>query len=247
MALNVLILAGKADTGGEEHPIYLQEFKDQTVLERVIASAQSLSPCRVTLVAPAAQIRTYNLSEVLRLLCPVAHALPLRGATAGAACTALLAVDHIDNDDELLILGANEWLESPLPPLLEQLREAGADAGVLSFRSIHPRFAYVRTATSSDGCEPAQVLQSSEKRPISATAIAGVYWFRRGRDFVEAAKAMIQKGAHVNGEFFVAPALNELILKQKSVLALPLPDLKAYHPLKTAERVRHEQALEFAR
>ena len=40
---------------------------------------------------------------------------------------------------------------------------------------------------------------------------------RQGRFFVEAAKAMIAKGASVNGGFFVCPTFNELILAQRRI------------------------------
>ena len=40
---------------------------------------------------------------------------------------------------------------------------------------------------------------------------AGVYYFRRGQDFVSGAKAMIKKKITTNGIYFVCPVYNELI------------------------------------
>jgi hypothetical protein len=61
------------------------------------------------------------------------------------------------------------------------------------------------------------VIEASEKRPISRNATAGIYYFREGRMFVDAAKQMLIKQASVNGGFFVCPSFNELILAQMRV------------------------------
>jgi hypothetical protein len=61
-----------------------------------------------------------------------------------------------------------------------------------------------------------------------------VYWFRRGRDFVAAAKNMLRKNARTNGEFYVAPVYNELVLsglKSKAVII----DRAAMHGLGTPQ------------
>jgi hypothetical protein len=45
----------------------------------------------------------------------------------------------------------------------------------------------------------------------------GIYNFRRGSDFVNAADKMILKNLRVNNEFYVAPAYNEMINNQAKV------------------------------
>jgi hypothetical protein len=46
---------------------------------------------------------------------------------------------------------------------------------------------------------------------VSDEATVGIYNFARGHDFVAAADAMIAAGKRVNGEFYVAPAYNEML------------------------------------
>ena len=50
-----------------------------------------------------------------------------------------------------------------------------------------------------------------KKKPISNIATCGIYWYRRGSDFVKYAKQMIEKDIRVNEEFYIAPVYNELI------------------------------------
>jgi dTDP-glucose pyrophosphorylase len=61
------------------------------------------------------------------------------------------------------------------------------------------------------------VIEAAEKRPISRYATAGVYYFRQGKAFVQAAMEMIKKDAHTNGIFYVCPTFNELILEQAKI------------------------------
>jgi hypothetical protein len=48
--------------------------------------------------------------------------------------------------------------------------------------------------------------------------LALLYWYRRGKDFVEAAESMIAKNIRVNNEFYIAPVYNEMIENQKTVI-----------------------------
>ena len=61
------------------------------------------------------------------------------------------------------------------------------------------------------------MVEAAEKRVISREAIAGFYYFARGRDFVAAATAMILQNQAVNGAFYLSPCLNQMILRGKSV------------------------------
>ena len=153
----------------------------------------------------------FHLRDVLRLLDPDAVVIRAEGPTAGAACTALLAIEHVENDAELLIANADQILAFDIAAVLDRFRTRKLDAGTVVFDSVHPRWSFVKT--DAEGL----VVEAAEKRPISRNATAGVYWFRHGRFFVEAAQAMIRKDAHVNSGFFVCPSLNELVLAQKRV------------------------------
>ncbi|MEL6683339.1 MAG: glycosyltransferase family 2 protein, partial [Pseudomonadota bacterium] len=172
----------------------------------------------------------FYLRDVLRLLDPDCDIIPLDGETAGAACTVMLAVEQIDNDDELVIANGDQLLHFDLNAVIEDFRKRDLDAGTVVFDSVHPRWSFVKT--DEDGL----VIEAAEKRPISRNATAGVYYFRKGSDFVAAAKAMIMKKASVNGGYFVCPAFNELILQQKKI-GIHKVDREEYTSLATPQAV----------
>jgi len=53
----------------------------------------------------------------------------------------------------------------------------------------------------------------AEKKPISKHATVGIYFWKRGRDYVECAESMIEKDIRVNNEFYVCPVYNEALLR----------------------------------
>ena len=128
------------------------------------------------------------------------------GLTEGAACTALLAKEHIDNDDDLLIANSDQIIEYS-PENFNLMRELmpNVDAMVYTFEAVHPKWSFVKT--NSRGI----ITEVAEKKPISNIATCGIYWYRKGSDFVKCAEQMIEKDIRVNNEFYTAPVYNELI------------------------------------
>ncbi|MCX7644520.1 MAG: glycosyltransferase family 2 protein [Rhodobacteraceae bacterium] len=213
--MKILIPMGGSDEAFRQHGhAYakpLIEIAGRPLIQHVLDPLKRIAEAQVVFVIRKEDDQRFHLREVLQLLDPGAVVLRADGPTAGAACTALLAIEHIDNGEELLIANGDQVLAFDIGAILERFRQRGLDAGTVVFDSVHPRWSFVKT--DAEG----MVIEAAEKRPISRNATAGVYYFREGRFFVEAAKSMIRKDANVNGGFFVCPSLNELVLAQMRV------------------------------
>tara|TARA_R100000152_G_C6779761_1_gene211719 strand:- start:152 stop:844 length:693 start_codon:yes stop_codon:yes gene_type:complete len=132
--------------------------------------------------------------------------------TEGAACTALLAKEHIDNDEDLLIANSDQYIEYS-PENFNMMKEmTDVDAMVYTFEAVHPKWSFVKT--NSRGI----ITEVAEKKPISNIATCGIYWYRKGSDFVKYAEQMIEKDIRVNNEFYIAPVYNELIEDGKTLV-----------------------------
>lgn len=132
--------------------------------------------------------------------------------TEGAACTALLAENYINDDDDLLIANSDQIMEYS-PENFNYLKKlTNLDGMVFCFNSLHPKWSFVKI--NSEGF----VTEVAEKNPISNIATCGVYWYRHGNDFVQCAKNMISKNIRVNNEFYIAPVYNEFIEQQKKLI-----------------------------
>ncbi|MDH0646306.1 glycosyltransferase family 2 protein [Pseudomonas sp. GD03858] len=231
--LNIILLAARETNSvavESSYPAYLAERDGLPLIEHLVESCLKLEPASITCMLPKADVSKFHLRNMLHQMSPIASVLPVHALTMGAACTALLAAQSIDNDDELLILSCNELLDASLEDIVARFRGEECDAGVVVFKSLHPRYSFVRK--NSDGC----VVEAAEKNPISNHAVAGLYWFAKGSVFVEAVKEMIRKDAKVNDAYYIAPSLNELVLLHKKIGTFRV-DPSQYHPLKNSHQL----------
>ena len=132
--------------------------------------------------------------------------------TEGAACTALLAKEFINNDDDLLIANSDQIIEYSQQNFFYLKNFTNIDGMVYCFNAVHPKGSFVKT--NSRGI----VTEVAEKNPISDIATCGIYWYRRGKDFVSCAEKMIEKNIRVNNEFYIAPVYNEFIETGKTLI-----------------------------
>lgn len=229
--MNILILMAGGDEAfhevGYRYPKNLTEIAGLPLVEHVIGSFASFvgkPDTRFTFLVKGEEIARFHTDDVLQLLVPNVEVIPVQEPTGGAACTALLAVESVNNDEPLLLCNGDMIVDADLAAVVASFQERDLDGGVVVFEAVHPRWSYVKTNESG------YVIETAEKRPISKLATAGIYYFKQGRDFVQAACEMIKKDANVGGAFYVCPSYNELILRQKRIGVYEVPR-SAYHSL----------------
>lgn len=189
----------------------LQEIERKTILQHAFEALQNVDAKHFVVVVKREDVNKYHLDNVVKLLRPKAEVVIAEGETMGAACTCMLAVDKLDLEEPLLIVGNDQVLTIPYIDILADFQSQDYDGGVAIFEDVHPRWSYVRIN------EDDHVIEAAEKRPISKNATAGFYYFKKARFFMEAAQSMIMKGASVNGQFYICPVFNEMILKQQII------------------------------
>lgn len=228
--MNVLVLmAGRDDAfkeAGYLYPKNLTEISGRPLVEHVVEALRPLREvgARFHFLVRADENRRFHTGDVLKLLVPDAVILEVHEPTAGAACTALLAIEQINSQVPLLICNGDQVVHADLAPMVQDFTERQLDGGIAVFEAVHPRWSYVRLNADE------LVVETAEKRPISKNATAGMYWFAKGSDFVLAAMAMIKKDAHVDNIFYLCPAYNELILRQKRI-GIHRVERSCYHSL----------------
>lgn len=151
----------------------------------------------------------YNLDYLLRMIVPDCEIVQTDGITEGAACTTLLARDFIDNDSSLIIANSDQYVDWNSGETIYSFMADGIDGGIVTFNATHPKWSYARIDESG------LVLEVAEKRPISDLATVGIYFWRKGSDYVKYADEMIAKNIRTNGEFYVCPVFNQAIAEGK--------------------------------
>ncbi len=125
--------------------------------------------------------------------------------TEGAACTVLHAHRLINNDTPLLIANSDQIVDMEIADYIKDSEERNLDGSVLCFEDNDKKWSYAKL----DG--NGFITEIKEKEVISDNATVGIYYFKRGRDFVENAIDMIVRNERVNNEFYVAPVYNYAI------------------------------------
>lgn len=151
----------------------------------------------------------FNLSYLLNLIAPGCDMVRVDGLTEGAACTTLLAKELIDSDKSLLIANSDQIIDWDAAGTMYSLESSEIDGGRLTFTLIHPKWSYARLS------DQGFVEEVAEKKPISNNATVGIYYWRKGSDYVKYAEEMIKDENRVNGEFYVCPVFNYAIADGK--------------------------------
>lgn len=152
-----------------------------------------------------------ELDKLLNLITPNCTLIETDGLTEGAACTALLARQFINNDNPLFFSNSDQFVEWDSTEFFQKMNETDSDGGIATFNATNPNYSFVKIDEND------LVQEVAEKNPISDIATVGFYYWKHGSDFVKYAEQMISKDIRVNNEFYVCPIYNEAINDGKQI------------------------------
>lgn len=205
--LNILIpMAGagsRFEKVGYTFPKPLIEVRKKPMIQVVIENLNI--DANYIYVVQKSHREKYNLDTLLNLLTPGCKIVEVDGITEGAACTALLAKEHINNDNPLFFANSDQFVEWDSNEFMYKMQETDADGGIVTFNATHPKWSFAKVD------EQGLVTEVAEKNPISDIATVGYYYWKHGSDFVKYAEQMINKDIRVNNEFYVCPVFNQAI------------------------------------
>jgi dTDP-glucose pyrophosphorylase len=209
-SLNIVVpMAGRGlrfASAGYKHPKPMIPIGGRPMIQWVIENITPTRKHRFIFICLAEHLELYpEVTAKIVELCPTAIIVPINCVTEGAACTVLLAKDYIDNDSNLIIANADQYVDISINDYLTACDNPSVDGSIMTFWADDPKWSYCRL--SSDGF----ISEVVEKKVISNDATVGIYNFKRGKDFIRAAENSIKKNIRVNNEFYVAPCYNELI------------------------------------
>jgi dTDP-glucose pyrophosphorylase len=230
--LNVLIpMAGagsRFEKAGYTFPKPLIDVKGKPMIQVVVDNLNM--DANFIFIVQKSHREKYNLDTLLNLITPNCKIMEVEGITEGAACTTLLAKEFIDNDSPLVMANSDQFVEWDSNEFMYKMNETDCDGGIVTFKSTHPKWSFAKIDDSGF------VTEVAEKNPISDIATVGVYYWKKGSDYVKFAEQMIQKNIRVNNEFYVCPVFNEAILSDKKIKTF---DIKQMWGLGTPEDLNY--------
>jgi HAD superfamily hydrolase (TIGR01509 family) len=211
--MNVLIPMAGAGTrfqqAGYTFPKPLIDVKGKPMIQVVVDNLNT--EATFIYVVQKSHREKFNLDTLLNLITPGCKIVEVDGITEGAACTTLLAKEHINNDQPLLMANSDQFVEWDSNEFMYKMIEQKVDGGILTFHATHPKWSFAKTD------EYGYVTEVAEKNPISDIATVGVYYWAKGSDYVKYAEQMIDKNIRTNNEFYVCPVFNEAIADGKKI------------------------------
>lgn len=237
----ILPLAGSSElfiNAGYVYPKSLIEIKGSPMIQHVTENIGKLSVAHnFIFIIKEDEASKYHLDNTLKLLSPGCEIVKLKRNTQGGLCSVLMAIENIDDNDSIIILNGDQVIDMNYNDVYQFWIDKHADAGIVTFTSVHPRWSYAYT-------EKDQVIQTAEKNPISRNAIAGYYFFAHAASFFENAFEVIRNQVHVNGNYYISPVLNEYVLRNKNVLHYPIK-AEQYHSFYSPQMVNKFEKLAY--
>ena len=231
--LNIVIpMAGRGSRfqdAGYAFPKPIIDINGKTMIEVVVNNLRPKVPHKFIFIVQKEHFEKYDLWNILKNATrDNFEIVKIDGVTEGAACTVLTAIQHINNDNDLIIANADQYIQNDFNSFITNARTGGKDGLIMTFEASHPKWSYARIDKKG------RVIEVAEKKVISNKATVGIYYFKKGSEFVEGAQAMIGKRIKSNNEYYVCPVYNELILKDKKIHIQNIP-ISKMHGLGTPE------------
>jgi len=174
-----------------------------------------LADCDLVFIVREADIKDFSIDSFLKKkFGEHVNIISISESTRGAVETCMAAKKFIRSDCPLIIHCSDVFFTPKFAAAEFQSQDDGC---ILTFKSNSSNYSY--SQVSQDGF----VTKVAEKKVISEHASAGLYWFKRGEDFIRAAKRMISS---YNGtELHIALVYNHLIEDKKKISILDVDSI----------------------
>jgi len=96
---------------GYTFPKPLVEIAGKPMVEIVVHNLTPSEPHRFIFICRQEHLQKFALGEVLNLIAPENRVISMRSPTSGALCSVLLGMEYLQNDDELLVANADQFVD----------------------------------------------------------------------------------------------------------------------------------------
>lgn len=118
----------------------------------------------------------------------------------GAASGVVLLLDKMAQDDEVMVVNSDGLFDLDIDDFLSI--SSVYDGCILTFPADDPKWSFVKLTFDNLVCEVA------EKKVISLSATAGIYYWKTSDSFRKACQSMVDHDYRINGDFYVCPVYN---------------------------------------
>jgi HAD superfamily hydrolase (TIGR01509 family) len=215
----VIPMAGEGSRfakNGYTFPKPLIDVNNKPMIQVVIDNLNMGNQAKFIFICRKHHVEKYNLIHLLKAYSSNCEIIIIDEKTEGAACSILLAKEFINNEEHLILANSDQFMEWDSNQFMYSMIADEIDAGICTFKSTHPKWSFAKLNNEGFVCKVA------EKDPISDNATTGIYYWKKGSDFVKYAEQMIEKDIRINNEFYTCPVFNEAIEDNKKIKIFPV-------------------------
>jgi UDP-N-acetylglucosamine diphosphorylase / glucose-1-phosphate thymidylyltransferase / UDP-N-acetylgalactosamine diphosphorylase / glucosamine-1-phosphate N-acetyltransferase / galactosamine-1-phosphate N-acetyltransferase len=139
--------------------------------------------------------------------------IAIDGLTEGTACTVLYARKFINNNYPLLIANSDQIVDVDISKYIDNCFSRKLDGSILTFIDKHLDSKWSFAKLDKDDL----VSKVKEKEAISDHATVGIYFYKKGSDYVDSTIDMIIENDRTNNEFYTCPSYNYAIKHGKKI------------------------------
>lgn len=210
MGLSIVIpIAGRGQRfidAGYHTPKPFLPVDGMTMLEKVVENVSPQKTFRLFFIC-----RSEHVDEAGRIgqrikqnrMCLSVNISPLDEIPNGAALTVRHGLEIVDEQDEILVANGDQIVDFSVDDFLENAVGASGQVAVFTDKAMNPKWSFAKLHGH-------RVVKIAEKDPISIYATCGIYWWAKRRLCTDSINRMIANQQQVKGEWYLAPAMNEL-------------------------------------
>lgn len=145
-------------------------------------------------------VLSHKIDQIVKNLFPDSIVLIQKEELKGQLLSILIAKDYFKIEEDIILVDCDMYSDFDISTLLEQK----SNASILTFKSNSDNYSYVQTKEN-------YVIKIAEKSRISEDAVAGVYYWKKGYDFLKNANLCIKNKIKINNEYYVSGAYAEAV------------------------------------
>ncbi len=226
----IIPMAGKGKafkSAGYTFPKPLIDIKGKPMIQWVVENINFDG--KFIFIVKEEHLKLYNLHYLLNLIAPGCEVVTVKESGMGAATTVLSARYLFDDQNPIAIVNSDQLVMWNSNEFFYAMTADECDGGIVTFESTHPQWSFVKMGGNGF------VAEVAEKKPISNIATAGIYYFKKGCDFVKYAEQMVNNNTRTMGEFFICPVYNEYIKENKKIRIFPVKKIWSFSTPKDVE------------
>ena len=222
-------------TGYLEPKPLINVFDGKAMIELVVDCLRPSEEHRFIFICRREHDEAYQLDGLFKKITTQYEKVLVDEVTEGPACSVLLAKQYIDNDEPMMTACSDDYVDVDINDFLKSSAGNNADGTIMTYLGNEP------SGSSAIINNEGLITEVAEKKVISPYITVGIYYFAKGKYFVDSIEQMIRGNNRSNGEFYVCPVYNEMIAQGHAIKPYQI-DEKDMHTMGTPETLKTFQS-----